>query len=520
MKIGVTYIQVVEESYFKMEENMKLITLKIILLVLLSVNLEAQKNYPSGTIENPERGVTFRESSYDLNIDANNDYQGFEPGETKVLADLNGPGRITHLWFTIGSNERAFPRSIVIRVFWDGNDDPAVEAPLGDFFAAGHGMQVNVNSAMVATSSFGRAYNCYWPMPFRKSAKVTITNESKDYSMGMYWYVDWEKREVPVDVPYFHAQYRQEYPIKPGHDYLIADIEGKGHYVGTVLSVYASQPGWFGEGDDRFYIDGDTKPTIHGTGTEDYFNDAWAFRVVNRPYYGVSIWEGMKTGSRITAYRWHLTDPIFFDKSLRFEIEHKGNTFYDDESLLDLYTDGRMDMYSSVAFWYQQGKAKRYTEMAPVEKRIVTYSLLQIEEMDITKMQGIELFEDGTFTNGKGLKFNGTEAHSFLEIPFEVDEDSRYVVYLRITPNMYSGVFDIYVDGQKHVKDIDLYREHSFATDIKIGAAHKLKKGKHTIKVVCKGNGKNGSDSWMLIDAVILEKISAFKSKLINEEKK
>ena len=183
--------------------------------------------------------------------------------------------------------------------------------PLGDFFAAGHGMQVNVNSSRVSTSSFGRAYNSYWAMPFRKSARITLTNESSSESMGLYWYVEWEKRDIPEDVPYFYAQYRQENPVKPGSDYLIADIKGKGHYAGTVLSVRASHPGWFGEGDDRFYIDGDSIPTLHGTGTEDYFNDAWAFRVVNRPNYGVSIWEGMNAGSHITAYRWHVTDPVF-----------------------------------------------------------------------------------------------------------------------------------------------------------------------------------------------------------------
>ena len=229
-----------------------------------------RSDYPSGSMEYPERAITQRESSYDRDWENGNaDARRLNPGETLMLADLEGPGRITHIWFTAFGNERGFPRSAIIRMYWDGSENPAVEAPLGDFFAAGHGMQVNVNSNRVATSSFGRAYNSYWSMPFRKSAKITLTNESESESMGLYWYIDWEKRKIPDDVPYFYAQYRQENPVEPGKDYLIADIQGKGHYAGTVLSVRASHPGWFGEGDDRFYIDGDTIPTRHGPGSED-----------------------------------------------------------------------------------------------------------------------------------------------------------------------------------------------------------------------------------------------------------
>ena len=189
------------------------------------------------------------------------------------------------------------------------------------------------------------------------------------------------KGTIPEDVPYFYAQYRQENPVKPGSDYLIADIKGKGHYAGTVLSVRASHPGWFGEGDDRFYIDGDTIPTLQGTGTEDYFNDAWAFRVVNRPNYGVSIWEGMNAGSHITAYRWHVTDPVFFEDSLRFTIEHKGNLFFENYTLAEAYTDRRPDFFSSVAFWYQQGEPNPFPELPPASERMPPFKLIQVDEI-------------------------------------------------------------------------------------------------------------------------------------------
>lgn len=475
----------------------------------------AVDQYPEGSMEYPERAVTRRESTYDRNWqNGNTDSRRIGPGETKVIADLQGPGRITHIWFTSTAAERGYPRSLVLRMYWDGSEKPAVEVPLGDFFAAGHGMQVDVNSSRVASSSFGRANNCYWNMPFRKSARITLTNDSKTDKPWIFWYVDWEKRPVPEDVPYFHAQYRQENPPRQGEDYLIADIEGKGHYVGTVLSVRLSQPGWFGEGDDRFYIDGDTVPTIHGTGTEDYFNDAWAFRQVNRPNYGVSIWEGMNPGGRLTAYRWHVTDPVFFEKSLKMAIEHKGNTFYDDLSMIDAYTDRRPDFYSSVAFWYQQGKAKRFAEMPPVEERMPPFYLVQVDQTLARNLPtGVSIHKDMFYSNGEGLQINAAGANDMVEIPFEIRKTDNYIVYARVLPRIDSGVFDFYLDGKLLIQDEDLYREHHFAKDLKLGHMHKLSEGEHKLKVAFKGFGKRGGAANLYLDAIVLEPIPAFERK-------
>jgi len=469
-------------------------------------------------MEYPERAITQRASSYDRDWENGNmDARRFDPGQTRVLADLEGPGRITHIWFTAFGYERGFPRSVVLRMYWDGSEEPAVEAPLGDFFAAGHGMQVNINSSRVATSSFGRAYNCYWNMPFRESAHITVTNESEKDTTGLYWYVDWEKREIPEDIPYFHAQYRQENPPQPGEDYLIADIEGKGHYVGTVLSVRASQPGWFGEGDDRFYVDGDTLPTLHGTGTEDYFNDAWAFRVVNRPNYGVSIWEGMNTGSRITAYRWHVTDPIFFEKSLNFTIEHKGNTFYEDNTLAEAVSDRRPDFYSSVAFWYQTGAAKRFAEMPPVADRMAPFTLIQVDEtMEGNLPENTVIHKDISYTNRKGLHFTPTREGATLTIPFEVSEVGNYLVFARVWPRGDAGMYDFYLNEQLLVEAWDLFEEHHFVTDIKLGNMHSLEKGTHTLKAVYRGTSNPGAPGHLFIDAIVLEPVGSFERKNTN----
>jgi hypothetical protein len=190
-------------------------------------------------------------------------------------------------------------------------------------------------------------------MPFRKSAKVTLTNEATDYGkVSFYYYLDWEKLpELPPEVLYFHARYRQAMPAQPG-DYTILETHGTGHYVGTVYSAQQVKTGWFGEGDDRFYIDGEQVPSLRGTGTEDYFNDAWGFRQFATPFYGVSLWEGVFPGDRVTAYRWHVTDPVRFRKSLKVAIEHKGSIFTD-AGVQVASSDERPDWLSSVALWYQ-----------------------------------------------------------------------------------------------------------------------------------------------------------------------
>ena len=185
---------------------------------------------------------------------------------------------------------------------------------------------------------------------------------------------------LPADTAYFHAQYRQEFPAKLGQNYLLLDTEGRGQYVGTVLSVYTRTAGWFGEGDDFFFIDGEAEPSLRGTGTEDYFCDAWGFREFNRPYYGVVVQDGYELGDRVSVYRWHIKDPVRFNKSLKVEIEHKGGV--DDENGKTVMGFGeRADLFSSVAFWYQTGKAKRFATLPPADERVVPQTLVEFEDL-------------------------------------------------------------------------------------------------------------------------------------------
>lgn len=291
------------------------------------------------------------------------DWTSVQPGQTLTIAELEGPGVVTHIWNTLNSQEPGHPRLLRLRIYWDGESDPSVDCPIGDFFAGGHGMNVPVESATVRVTADGRARNCYWPMPFRKSARITLTNEGRR-GAAVYFNVHWQSLPLlPDATAYFHAEYRQAFPTPAGENYVVADIAGRGHYVGTVLGVYALSRAWWGEGDEFFFIDGEAEPSLRGTGTEDYFNDAWGFVQQSGLYYGTPLWEGLQeVPARTVAYRWHLPDPITFRHALRFELEHRGVVFRRDGSIAG-HTGERFDDYSSVAFWYQIEPHQPFTPM-------------------------------------------------------------------------------------------------------------------------------------------------------------
>ncbi|HEY1434432.1 MAG TPA: glycoside hydrolase family 172 protein, partial [Thermoanaerobaculia bacterium] len=195
-----------------------------------------------------------RSSSNSPLPDWNDDSKHPLPGETLTIADLAGPGIVTHIWTTASGTEYGWPRLLRLRVYYDGSDVPSVDTPLGDFFAVGHGFERPIRSLMIRNLSDGRARNSYWPMPFGKSCRITITNEGTR-RMGLYYHVDWEKvPSLPPDTAYFHARYRQALPAPAdGKPWVFLDTKGRGFYVGTVLSIVQAEPGWFGEGDDMFY---------------------------------------------------------------------------------------------------------------------------------------------------------------------------------------------------------------------------------------------------------------------------
>ena len=287
-----------------------------------------------------------------------------EKGETRVLADIEGPGAIQQFWIT-PANVRW--RDLILRIYWDGQEQPSVECPLGDFFACGWNQYAQVSSLAVCVNP-GRAFNCYWEMPFRKHARVTLENRDPDEHAIVYYQLNYALTDVPEDAAYFHAQFRRTNPLPFKQDYTILEgVSGHGHYVGTYMAWGVNNAGWWGEGEIKFFLDGDGAfPTICGTGTEDYFCGAYNFDIgtvdptfprayteFTTPYSGlpqVIRPDGVyRSQQRFGLYRWHIVDPIRFERDLRVTIQALGwRTEKTDRRYLPLQDD-----IASVAFWYQ-----------------------------------------------------------------------------------------------------------------------------------------------------------------------
>ena len=287
-----------------------------------------------------------------------------EPGTTTTLAHVEGPGIIQHIWMTV--RPEAY-RDTVLRFYWDEEEVPSVEVPLGDFFCSGHGLRYTVNSLPVAVNPLG-GLNCYWPMPFRQHALVTIESQHKEPIRCFFYQITYALTEVPESAATFHAQWRRSVttPRYPEH-VLLEGVQGQGHYVGTFLAWTQLSNGWWGEGEIKFYLDGDVEhPTICGTGTEDYVGGAWGFGgdTFSTPFLGYPL-HRKEPGEvpRHGLYRWHILDPIRFQRDLRCTIQALGGG-----------SPGRgwkplTDDISSVSYWYQAEPHASFPKLLPVHER-------------------------------------------------------------------------------------------------------------------------------------------------------
>ncbi|SEA39448.1 Protein of unknown function [Arachidicoccus rhizosphaerae] len=284
-----------------------------------------------------------------------------KPHTTFTIADIDGSGSIQHIWMTPTGNWR----NSIIRFYWDGEDKPSVEAPVGDFFCMGWGKYSPLVSQAVCVNP-GSAFNCYWPMPFMKHCRITMENID-EHPMTLYFQVDYIETKVPDDAAYFHAQFRRVNPQPYKKEYVLLDnVKGKGQYVGTYMAIGVHNNGWWGEGEIKFYMDGDTQhPTICGTGTEDYFCGSYDFDTHKKneagvekveyteyctPYAGLcQVLRGdghYEVSQRFGMYRWHITDPIRFDKDLKVTIQDLG--WRSEGRYLPLQDD-----IATTVFWYQ-----------------------------------------------------------------------------------------------------------------------------------------------------------------------
>lgn len=279
-------------------------------------------------------------------------------GEEVALAEIDGPGVIRHIWITVPMQTDTLLRDLVFRCYWDGEDEPSVEVPLGDFFCNGHSDRHEVHSMPIVVASHG-GMNCYWPMPFEESARVTIENPLDETVHNFFYQFDYGLvDELDDDTAYLHAQWRRTNPTELGEDHVIVDgIEGRGHYVGTYLSWAALSGYWWGEGEVKFYLDGDEEwPTICGTGAEDYVGGAWGFGngTYDTPFLGYPLEDDEGAVDRHGLYRWHVPDPVHFREDLRATIQAIGH----DGQLFE-----RSDDVSSVAYWYQHEPHAPFPEL-------------------------------------------------------------------------------------------------------------------------------------------------------------
>ena len=324
--------------------------------------------------------VLHRASSYDR-TGANGDARHVAPGATETVLDADGPGEVSHIWFTIADGEPYHLKRIVLRIYWDGEHNPSVEAPIGDFFGLGLGEYHKWESEMLSVGSV-KSLNSFFPMPFAHHARITVTNEGHEAIGALYYNIDYRtyNHPLPEGTLYFHAQYRQSQPnhgwttdwktngdsnvndkqnLDGKDNYVWFEAKGHGQYVGVTMSILQNQDMWWGEGDDMFFIDGASKPDITGTGSEDYFLGAWDFGGEPFSYalYGAPVVGTELAGSRSSVYRFHLDSPIPFSKSFKATIEHG-------------HANARSDNFYSVGYWYQAEPHEPFPALPPVEERL------------------------------------------------------------------------------------------------------------------------------------------------------
>ncbi len=341
----------------------------------------------SGWMPDPTRQQTYtlHRSSSREETGANADARTVTPGQTLTVLDVDGPGMVSHIWFTMDAPETYALKRVVLRMYWDGESTPSVETPLGDFFGLGLGAYVHWESLMLSAGS-DKALNSYFPMPYAKHARITITDEGKQAVKSLYWNIDYrvDSKPLPPDTLYFHAEYRQAQPNhgwttnwyensdsivnykrnldgKDNYEWFTA--KGHGQYVGVTMSVLQNQDAWWGEGNDMFQIDGD-KPTIVGTGGEDYFLGSWAFESPqDYLLHGAPVVGAQLAGERQSMYRFHFDSPIPFTKSMRASMEHG-------------HANHRSDNFYSVAYWYQAEPHQPFPPLPDVDERIPTLQLV------------------------------------------------------------------------------------------------------------------------------------------------
>jgi len=495
-------------KYFLRRQNLMLFAIALFCATVLSVSVSAKNLAES--LADVKNYTAHRISSYDR-TGGNADGMQEQPiaiGETRTLAKIEGAGAITHIWVTISSKDKYHLKNLVLRMYWDGEENPSVESPIGDFFGLGHGEYYTFSSYPIQIGT-SNALNCFWYMPFEKGAVVTITNEGTDVCRAFYYYIDYRKLET-LDTPLrFHAHYRQEYPCTAGKNYTFLEAKGMGHYVGVSLSIHNRADGWWGEGDDMFFVDGEKEPSLHGTGSEDYFCGAWCYGpAFSYLFFGCPLRGEHKRGEKWNVYRFHLLDPVPFKKSIVVNIEHG-------------HANDRSDDFSSVAYWYQTEPHVPFEPLPPAEKRIpeqVEPNPVHIEPGAMELEDGLIPFQtaDGSvveqdlssfgneWSNGKQLWFTPEGPRNYsatVDVPSDMAGEKKVTLWYTKAPDY--GQVELWVNQQK-VAEWDGYNEEKVVR-ASIQFTVKLVEGANTLELRIVGKNEKSTNYMAGLDCIKVE---------------
>ena len=463
-----------------------------------------------GGLMMPKEGRPKHEGSWDRS-GGNGDLRPVEPGQTLTMMDYKGAGIVRRFWVTIAPRaDKEIHRQLILRMYWDDEKVPSVEAPIGDFFGVGFGEQKDFISLPLNETSGG--YNCYWPMPFHKSARWTVTNMSKKRVDAFYYNMDFTAYDkLPKELMHFHAQWRRENPTKPGVNYTILDAKGRGTFVGTALYMQNRKGRGIGflEGDEMIYVDGEDKPSIIGTGTEDYFSSGWYYDrgEYSAPYHGINLKD--TTLGRISTYRWHIEDAMPFKKSLKVTIEHGTNN--------DHVAD-----YSSVAYYYLTGENQAFTAIPKSGEDLLPFvapppfripgsvegeSLIagakasdgNIETQDMSPFEG-------EWSAGGQLWWLPHAEGATLSLSLPATDDGDYELTGYFTKAKDYGIVQVIQDGKNIGSPINFYGSGVTPTGaVRIGKVS-LKRGGNPITFKIVGKDASGEGYLVGIDALVLRK--------------
>ncbi len=474
----------------------------------------------------------------------NMDMRRVNAGQSLTLAELQGPGVVAHVWFTYLYPSRNALRKLVLRIYFDDIAEPCVEAPLGDFFGLGNSQTYAYASQPLAVGAYS-GLNCYWPMPFSSRAKLVVSNEGAQDCNALYFQIDYRTLKKPMpDRLHFFAAYRQAYPPGKGEPYEILKTDGgQGHFAGCNLSIEQMDASWWGEGDVRMFVDGEAKPSIAGTGSEDDFSGAWCYsHEFAYPYFGAPMrarfnkqgvlehctsdlkgkeltqwqWpEAWQPGDLWNVYRYHIPDPVSFQKSIRVNIEH-GSIMLASENNL------RSDWYSSVAYWYQTGKPSSRVALPSVKDRTPNYlhphdhggGRWEGEDFaDDCKASGGTVQEAGmgfwgdTFSGQYALEWNANKTNDTLLLPFTIEKAGRYKITVRLAHNENGGRFQAGVDENVGTELVNTYTPESFPAPFDVIVADAdFQSGEHILKFMALSPETRSKGKRLMLDKFHVEK--------------